>query len=88
MARPYKTIRDLIHEYELNTQILADELGIARCTFSMKMNARSAWTSEEMWKIMHIFNQPDEKLHVLFPVNGQSEEEVKRQKRANLKQYA
>lgn len=88
MARPFKAIRDLIHEYELNGQIMADELGIRRSTFSQKLNAHYPWTSEEMWKIMYIFNQPKEKLHELFPQNGQNEEEVKRPKRANLKRYA
>lgn len=73
MARPFKELRKLMHEYELTNETLGREIGCAVGTVSNKLNARYPWTADEMWKIMEIFNQPASRLHEIFPRNGQNE---------------
>ncbi len=80
MSRPYKNLRLLMQTYDFTTEALAEELGCSRCTVSHKLNAHHPWTSNEMWKIMELFEQSPSKLHELFPMNGQNEPGVKRKR--------
>jgi len=82
MARPYKAIRDLMHDHDLTNKLLGKLLGgLAASTISNKLNGHFPWTSEEMWKIMEITNQPPHRFHLIFPKDGQNEPGAKRAKR-------
>lgn len=78
MARPYKKLRDLLHEAEITLEDLAAELLIGKDTASRKLNCHSEWTCDQMWKIMDLLGQPEHKLHEIFPRNGINEPGVKR----------
>lgn len=78
MARPYKALRDLMRKYDLTNELLGQEIGCAASTVSNKLNAHYPWTSDEMWKIMDITNQPMHRLHEIFPPNGRNETAVNR----------
>lgn len=73
MARPHKVLRDLLHEHEITNEILHRELDISISTVSRKLNAHSAWTSDEMWHIMSIVQAPAYRLHEIFPRDGKNE---------------
>lgn len=73
MARPYNVLRGLMKEHELTNKLLARELNISAVAVSKKLNAHTFWTSEEMWHIMSIVQQPAYRLHEVFPRNGANE---------------
>lgn len=79
MARPYKRVRELMREYDLTNETLAQEIGCATSTISNKLNGKYPWTSDEMWKIMDLTNQPEHELHRVFPRKGRNEEKLKGQ---------
>lgn len=70
MARPFKVLRNLMHENDFTQCMLADELGISQCSVSQRMNAHIPWDSEEMWKIMHVLHVPARRFHEVFPPKG------------------
>ena len=74
MARPYKLLRDLLHECEITNAMLASELGIrSTATVSRKLNDHSPWTSDEMYRILELVNEKPERMHEIFPKNGINE---------------
>ena len=82
MARPFKELRNLMRENELTNESLAREIGCASSTISNKLNGHYPWTSDEMWRIMELTNQPDHRLHTIFPRGGQNEPGAKHRKRS------
>ena len=84
MAKPYKTLRDYLKQAEITSEILAQELGIGVDTVSRKLCDHSPWTSDQMWQIMEILCIPDNKLHEVFPRNGQNNKEVRRKLRRQI----
>ena len=79
MARPYKLLRDLLHECEITNEMLATELGIrSPATVSRKLNDHSSWTLDEMYRILEVLGESPERLHIIFPKNGINEPGVKR----------
>lgn len=82
MARPYKAIRDLMRDHDLTNELLGEMLGgLAASTISNKLNGHFPWRSDEMWKIMDLFQIPPHKFHETFPPNGKNKEVVKPLKR-------
>lgn len=81
MARPFKELRNIMREYDLTNELLGREIGCATSTVSNKLNGHFPWTSEEMWKIMEVTNQPPHRFHLIFPRDGQNEPGAKRAKR-------
>lgn len=81
MARPYKLLRDLLNSREITQEILADELGIGTDTVSRKMNGHYPWTSDQMYAILDLIGVKPERLHEIFPRNGQNEPGAKRKTR-------
>ena len=85
MAKPYKILRDLLRENDITYDVLRDELDIGTDTISRKMNARSPWTSDQMYAILDLVGAKEESLHKIFPRNGQSDPEaIKEFKRKRL----
>ena len=80
MARPFGEVRKLMREYDLSNERLGQELGCAASTISSKLNGKTPWTSEEMWQIMELFNEPACRLHIIFPRDGQNEAGAKHRK--------
>jgi hypothetical protein len=78
MARLFKNLRLVMREYDLTNELLGREIGCSPGTISNKLNGHFPWTSEEMWKIMELTNQPAHKLHDIFPRHGLSEEGTRR----------
>lgn len=78
MARPYKVIRNLMRDHDLTNKLLGELLGgLAASTISNKLNGHSPWTSDEMWKIMDLFQIPAHKFHEIFPPKGMNKEGIK-----------
>lgn len=79
MARPYKKLRDLLHESDITFQILAGEIGISVAALSMKMNAKPghSWKENEMWAVMDFLHIPDNRFHEIFPRKGRNEPAMK-----------
>lgn len=73
MARPYNVLRGLMRKYELTNELLARELRITAVTVSKKLNGHSFWTSDEMWRIMSLVEEPSYRLHEIFPRGGKNE---------------
>ena len=67
MAKPYNVLRGLMKKCELTNKLLARELNISAAAVSKKLNGHSFWTSEEMWRIMSIVEEPSYRLHEVFP---------------------
>lgn len=80
MARPFSLLRSKLAYCELTNELLARELLITPSTVSRKLNNHSPWTSEEMWQIMALINEPPHMLHRIFPANGQNEPDARRAK--------
>lgn len=78
MARPFKKVRDLMHEYELTVADLSREMGISSVTVSNRLNARHPWTLDEMYKFLELTDQPASRMHEIFPKDGINEPGVKR----------
>lgn len=72
MAKPHQRIRTLMDEHDINSQTLAEELGIDTSTMSRKLMGRTPWTSDQMWRIMDIFHLPPREFHLVFPKGGAS----------------
>lgn len=78
MARPYKAIRDLMRDYDLTNELLGEMLGgLAASTISNKLNCHFPWTSDEMWKIMDLFQIPAHRFHEIFPPKGKNKDILK-----------
>lgn len=82
MARPYKKVRNLMHEYDYTNATLAAELGISVVTISHRLNGHQPWTCDEMYKFMELTEQPFCLMHEIFPRDGINEPGVKRRKPA------
>lgn len=80
MARPYKKVRDLMHEYDYTNETMSRELGISARALSGRLNCHYPWTSDEMWKFMDLTNQPASRMHEIFPKDGINEPGVQRRK--------
>lgn len=78
MARPYKILRDLLHQNEITNEILAEELNVTHTTVSRKLNAHTQWTLDQMYHILDMIGEKPERMHVIFPRNGQNEPTAKR----------
>ena len=78
MSRPYRKLRFLLNEAEIDLQTLADELQIGRDTASKKLNCHSPWTCDQMYRILDMLGEPENRLHEIFPRNGINEPGVKR----------
>ena len=78
MAKPFKEMRRLMHEFEFTNETLGEALGISATTVSTKLNAHYPWTSAEMWKFMELTQQPAHRLHEVFPPGGINEPGVQR----------
>lgn len=78
MARPYKILRDLLRQNEITSDILAEELNVAETTISRKMNAHNEWTLDQMYHILDLIGEKPERMHIIFPRNGQNEPTTKR----------
>lgn len=78
MARPFKKVRDLMHEYEITVADLGREMGISSVTVSNRLNARHPWTLDEMYKFLELTDQPASRMHEIFPKDGINEPGVKR----------
>lgn len=75
MARPYQKLRDLMKRHRITQIDLAEELGLlSECTVSRKLNDRSPWTSDEMYRILEVLGVNYERMHEIFPKNGRNEE--------------
>ena len=70
MSRPYKILRNIMHEHDFTQQMLGDELGLTQTSISHRMTARVPWTSDEMWHVMNLFHIPAKRLHEVFPKSG------------------
>lgn len=84
MAKPFKRLRNLMHINDLTSEMLAEEIGIGVDTMSRKLCGHSAWTSDQMWRIMEILGEPDANLHEVFPRNGQNEPNVRRRSKITV----
>lgn len=78
MARPYQLLRELMVANDFTQYQLGEELNLNQCSVSQRMNAHTAWSSEEMWQIMRLFNIPAYRFHEVFPPKGINEPGVKR----------
>jgi len=52
---------------------LGDYLGICPATISARMNDRSPWRLDEMYRILDLLGHPARDLPLLFPKDGQNE---------------
>ena len=73
MAKPYAKLRALMLEAGVDQVHLARELRRGTAYITARINAHQPWTSDEMYAMLKLFNQPAERLHEIFPENGQNE---------------
>ena len=73
MARPYNILRGLMRQHDLTNESLGRALKISPVTVSKKLNGHNFWTSDEMWQIMSLFEEPSYRLHEIFPRSGKNE---------------
>jgi len=78
MARPFKKLRDMLHENEITQVDLARYLGLGTATVSNRLCNREEWRLEEMYMVMDMLHLPHTMLTELFPRKGINEAGVTR----------
>ena len=78
MAKPYKKLRDLLHEHEITQVDLAKLLLLSPGSVSNRLMAKQPWTLDECYIVLEHLNQPVSRLPELFPRGGINDAEVKR----------
>lgn len=67
---PFSALRFALSAIDMPFTELAEKIGVATSTLSLKMNGKYPFTQEEQYQILDIIGQPDETLNVYFPRNG------------------
>lgn len=67
---PYKTLRQALHEYDIDQNYLARKLLRSTAYVSLCMRGRREWKLNECYQIMDIIKQPYSMIPVYFPKDG------------------
>lgn len=66
----FRKLRGKLRELDIDQSYLAKKLDICVMSISRKMTGKSPWTSDEMYAVMDLIQEPYEKLHEFFPKGG------------------
>ena len=72
-ARKFDLLRRCLHALDIDQAYLAKELGYSRVTVSNKMTGKIPWTMWDMQKVMALIQEPWNRVHEIFPPNGEME---------------
>lgn len=73
MARPFKQLRMEMVSQDVGAARLGNKLMLGHASVSDRMCARTPWRIDEMYAIMDLLRWPYERMHELFPKDGQNE---------------
>lgn len=65
----HMVLRELMADIGYTREELARQLAIGVATLSSRLNGHLPWLKDEMYKILEIFNVPEEHMHIVFPKN-------------------
>jgi len=83
MSKPYRKLRAKLVEYDIDQEYLCEILGRGITYVSHRMNAKKAWTQEEMYTMMDELEIPYEMMHEYFP--NYQRVEIKSGEKRNLR---
>lgn len=64
--RPFRKLRLRIEDLDIEQRELAGMLGICKSTLSLRMNGKSAWTSDEISKMCDVLHIPQGQIGAYF----------------------
>ena len=67
--RTHVVLRELMDEIGYTRQDLKRDLKLGMTAVSFRLNGRTPWQTDEMYKILEVFKVPEEHLHIVFPKN-------------------
>lgn len=67
--KAHLVLREMMADVGYTREELARQLSIGVATLSSRLNGRLPWLKDEMYKILEIFNVPEEYMHIVFPKN-------------------
>ena len=67
--RAHAVLRELMAEVGYTREDLARDLKLGLTALSFRLNGRTPWQADEMYKVLEVFEVPDEKMHIVFPKN-------------------
>lgn len=73
MARPFHQLRVEMHSQDVDTEYMGRKLLLDRKCISNRLCARTPWRINEMYAVMDMLHWPYERMHELFPKDGQNE---------------
>lgn len=72
MAKPFATLRALMHANDETAANLARLLLVTPAAISHKMNGHTSWRLDEMYAILDHYYVPHMYLHEVFPRDGKN----------------
>jgi hypothetical protein len=73
----FNKLRGKLREFDIDQSYLAHKLKICPMSVSRKMTGKRPWTSDEMYAVMDLIQEPYEKLHEYFPKDGGATRKLK-----------
>lgn len=73
MDKPYRELRKALRAADISNAYLAEKLGIAPSSVSLRLNAHHPWEQDRMYLIMDLLHLPHDQLHIYFPPKGRQE---------------
>lgn len=70
MDRPYKELRKAMRSADVSNVYLAEKLGMAASSVSLRLNGHCPWESDRMYAVMDLLHLPYDQLHIYFPPGG------------------
>jgi predicted transcriptional regulator len=77
-ARPFGKLRGKLTEMDIDQMYLAEKIGLSDVTISLRMTGKREWLLSEMYAVLDLINETEEKLHEYFPKDGGITAERKR----------
>ena len=67
--RAHAVIWELMAEVGYTREDLARDLKLGLTALSFRLNGRTPWQEDEMYKVLEVFEVPEEQMHIVFPKN-------------------
>lgn len=67
--KAHVVLRELMADIGYTREDLRRDLKLGLTAVSARLNGRTPWQTDEMYKILEVFRVPEEHMHIVFPKN-------------------